>query len=127
MKLKRLFALGIIACLILVANSYAQEPVQQQESAPVVSQTPGLDNQGIKNYLLGPGDVLDVRVFGQPDLSSLTQVDGDGNISSLPFIDAPIPAKCRNEREVQKDIAAAYSKFINNPQVSVRITERNSR
>jgi protein involved in polysaccharide export with SLBB domain len=28
---------------------------------------------------------------------------------------------------VQKDITAAYSKFINNPQVSVRITERNSR
>src|SRR5678816_4600381 len=79
------------------------------------------------SYLLGPGDVLDVRVFGQPDLSSVTQVDGDGNISSLPFIESPIPAKCRNERDVQKDIAAAYGKFINNPQVSVRITERNSR
>jgi polysaccharide export outer membrane protein len=28
---------------------------------------------------------------------------------------------------VQKEIALAYSKFINNPQVSVRISERNSR
>ena len=101
---------------------------QQPQSSPVaLNSAPGLDNQGIKNYLLGPGDVLDVRVFGQPDLSTITQVDGDGNISSLPFIDAPIPAKCRNEREVQKDIAVAYGKFINNPQVSVRITERNSR
>ena len=126
MKLKHLSALGIVACLILVATSHAQEPVQQQESAPAVSQTPGLDNQGIRNYLLGPGDVLDVRVFGQ-DLTTTAEVDSDGNISSLPFLEKPIPAKCRTEKQVQKDIATAYSKFINSPQVSVRIVGRNSR
>jgi polysaccharide export outer membrane protein len=126
MKLKRLFALGIVACWILVAISQAQEPAQQQESTPAVSQTQGVDNQGIKNYLLGPGDVLDVRVFGQ-DLSATAEVDSDGNISSLPFLEKPIPAKCRTEKQVQRDIAAAYSKFINSPQVSVRIVARNSR
>ncbi len=126
MKLKHLSALGIVACLIFVATSHAQEPVQQQESAPAVSQTPTLDNQGIRNYLLGPGDLLDVRVFGQ-DLSTTAEVDSDGNISSLPFLEKPIPAKCRTEKQVQKDIAAAYSKFINSPQVSVRIVGRNSR
>jgi polysaccharide export outer membrane protein len=77
--------------------------------------------------LLGPGDVVDVRVFGQPDLSSTVQVDGDGNLSALPFLETPIVAKCRTDKQVQKDIALAYSKFINNPQVSVRIAERNSR
>jgi polysaccharide export outer membrane protein len=45
----------------------------------------------------------------------------------LPFLEVPIRAKCRSEKDVQKDITAAYSKFINNPQVSVRIAERNSR
>jgi polysaccharide export outer membrane protein len=83
--------------------------------------------QGLKNYPLGPGDVLDVRVFGQPELSSQVQVDSDGNLSSLPFLEVPIKAKCRTDKEVQKDIATAYAKFINNPQVSVRISERNSR
>src|SRR6185369_13055960 len=87
----------------------------------------GLDVQGIKSYPLGPGDVLDVRVFGQPELSSTVQVDSDGNLSSLPFLEKPIKAKCRIDKEVQKDIAAAYAKFINNPQVSVRISEKNSR
>ena len=71
--------------------------------------------------------MLDIRVFGQPELSSSVQVDSDGNISSLPFLETPIKAKCRSEKDVQKDIAAAYAKFINNPQVSVRISERNSR
>ena len=87
-----------------------------------------MDVQGSKAYLLGPGDVLDIRVFGQPELSTnMAQIDGDGNLSSLPFLEQPIPAKCRTDKQVQKDIAAAYAKFINNPQVSVRIAERNSR
>jgi polysaccharide export outer membrane protein len=79
-----------------------------------------------QTYLLGPGDVLEVKIFGQPDLNSTPQVDGDGNLSSLPFLDA-IPAKCRTEREVQKDIALAYGRLIKDPQVSVRVIERKSR
>jgi polysaccharide biosynthesis/export protein len=86
-----------------------------------------MDIQGIKSYLLGPGDVLDVRVFGQPELTTTVQVDSDGNLSALPFLETPIKAKCRSDKQVQKDIATAYAKFINNPQVSVRISERNSR
>ena len=77
-------------------------------------------------YLLGPGDVLEIRVFGQHDLNSTAQVDSDGNLSSLPFLD-PVPAKCRTARAVQKDIAAAYGRLIKDPQVSVRVVERNSR
>jgi len=86
-----------------------------------------MDNQGIRGYVLGPGDVIDVRVFGQPDLNSTVPVDDDGNLSGLPFLDTPIPAKCRTDKQVQRDIALAYAKFINRPQVSVRVVERNSR
>jgi polysaccharide export outer membrane protein len=98
---------------------------QDQSSGP--TQGLSVDNQGVRGYLLGPGDVLDVRVFGQADLSSVVEIDDMGQISSLPFLETPIPAQCRTEKEVQKDITAAYSKYIRNPQVSVRITERKSR
>lgn len=89
--------------------------------------TSAVDNQGIKNYLLGPGDALDVRVFGQSDLNAVVEVDSDGNITTLPFLEAPIHAKCRTEKEIQKDITKAFAKYIKNPQVSVRIAERKSR
>jgi polysaccharide export outer membrane protein len=126
LKLSLIIAVALVCSLAIFA--YAQEPQQQQQSPPPAPQGPSpLDVQGIKSYLLGPGDVLDVRVFGQPDLSSSVQVDSDGNLSSLPFLEKPIVAKCRSDKEVQKDITIAYSKFINNPQVSVRISERNSR
>jgi len=126
MKTKTSFLLVIAFVCALAGSVYAQESQPQQPSGPP-PETPGMDIQGIRNYLLGPGDVLDVRVFGQPDLSGPAQVDGDGNLSSLPFLETAIRAKCRTDKEVQKDIQIAYSKFINNPQVSVRISERNSR
>lgn len=123
-----LFAIVFVFAAITIA--VAQEPTSPDPVGPTlppVSQSPSVDNQGIRNYLLGPGDVIDVRVFGQPDLNAIAEVDSDGNVSSLPFLEAPISARCRTEKEVQKDIAAAYSKYLKNPQVSVRITERKSR
>jgi protein involved in polysaccharide export with SLBB domain len=86
-----------------------------------------LDTQGIRRYVLGPGDTLDVRVFGQPDLNWQGEVEADGNITSLPFIDTPIRAQCRTDKDIQKDVIAAYSKFLRSPQISVRVTGRNSR
>jgi polysaccharide export outer membrane protein len=126
MKVKQSLVLVLGLICLFAGAVHAQEQEQQQTTVPA-PQNPSLDVQGIKNYLLGPGDVLDVRVFGQPELTSIVPVDSDGNLSGLPFLETPIRAKCRSEKEVQKDITAAYSKFINNPQVSVRISERNSR
>lgn len=127
MRIKQCLIVAIACACMLAGFSHAQEPQPQQTSASG-SQSSNLDVQGSKAYLLGPGDVLDIRVFGQPDLSTTAaQIDSDGNLSSLPFLETPIPAKCRTDKQVQKDIAAAYSKLVKNPQVSVRIAERNSR
>ncbi len=106
---------GLVAVLSVLAQDQSQAP------------TPAIDLQGVRNYLLGPGDVLDVRVFGQTDLNTMAEVDGEGNISSLPFLEKPIRAQCLTEKEVQRSIATAYSAYIKNPQVSVRISARNSR
>ena len=118
MNIQRSFCLSIVVACVMLGSVQAQQSqgkAQKSKPAKQVSQP----------YLLGPGDIVEVKVFGQ-DLSSTAQVDADGNLSSLPFLD-PIPARCRTERELQKDIAVAYSRLIKDPQVSVRIAERNSR
>lgn len=124
--------LALFAVLSVLASPIVVRTQQQQSAPPApsggsFSQPLSVDTQGIKNYLLGPGDVLDVRVLFQQDLNAMVEVDSEGNISSLPFLDTPIPAKCRNEKEVQKDIAKAYGKYLKNPQVSVRTHDRKSR
>jgi polysaccharide export outer membrane protein len=114
----------ILFALLISFGTSAFVPAQEPGSGQGLS---GVDMQGIRGYLLGPGDVLDVRVFGQADLNSLAEVDAEGNISNLPFLETPIRAQCRTDKEVQQDISKAYAKYIRNPQVSVRISERKSR
>lgn len=121
---RNLLTFLMLALLVLPGAIIGQEPQTPPLSGGGSS---NIDSQGIRNYLLGPGDVIDVRIFGQPDLNSVAEVDSDGNISSLPFIETPIPARCRTEKEVQKSISDAYSKYLHKAQVSVRITQRNSR
>ena len=117
----------LAAIIVMVVMGASTTGAQEQGQSPVSGSPGGVDSQGIRNYLLGPGDVLDVRVFGQADLSSTVEIDSDGNISSLPFLETPIRAQCRTEKEVQKDIATAYAKYIKNPQISVLVKERKSR
>jgi polysaccharide export outer membrane protein len=119
----------IVALIGLPFLAIAQTQSQPQGGGNVgdFQANSGIDNQGIRRYRVGPGDLLDVRVFGQPDLNGQYEVDDDGNISSLPFIEDPIPAKCRNEKDIQKAITDAYSKYIVKPRVSVRVLERRSR
>lgn len=123
-------ALTLVALLSLASPAVVISQQQQgapAPSSPMISRTPSVETQGIRNYLLGPGDVLDVRVLFQTELNAIVEIDSDGRISSLPFVESPIPAQCRTEKEVQKDIAKAYSKYVKNPQVSVLIAARNSR
>ena len=134
MKAKIFLILLVLACFgaaPLVVRAQEQPTVVQTSSPmmPTTGTVPGsasLDSQVIRNYLLGPGDTLDIRVFGQPDFSWTGEVDSDGKIEPH-FVETPINALCRSEKDVRKDIIAAYSKYLNNPQVSVRIIGRNSR
>ncbi|HKY43178.1 MAG TPA: polysaccharide biosynthesis/export family protein [Pyrinomonadaceae bacterium] len=116
MRILRLFGTPItLVCLLTCAVLAQQPPVK----APKAQTKAG-------PYLLGPGDVVEVKVFGQPDLNTNAEVDAEGSLSSLAFLE-PIPAKCRTERQVQKDITVAYARLIKEAQVSVRVIGRNSR
>src|SRR3712207_1754348 len=84
------------------------------------------DAAGVRKYLLGPGDVLDLRVYNEPQFNGPLVVDDEGNVA-IPFIDEPIRAQCRNDREIKVDVIKALSKLLNKPQVNLRLTEMRSR
>jgi polysaccharide biosynthesis/export protein len=123
--------LFILTLLSLAPAARAQQQSQSAPPQPMVVQPANaqlsVDGMGVRRYLLGPGDTLDVRVFGQPEMNWQGEVDSDGNLSSLPFVEKPISAQCRTDKEVEKDIREAYAKFLKKPDVSVRVTGRNSR
>lgn len=74
------------------------------------------------DYRVGPEDVLEVTVFGVPDLSRTVRVNATGQIT-LPLVGSvqagglTIPAL---ESEIAKDLSKSY---LQNPQVSVFVKE----
>lgn len=77
-------------------------------------------------YRIGPGDVLEIRVFNRPQLSlDAARVDARGMIR-MPLIDEDLQAVCRTEGDLAKDIAVRYRKYQRNPQVFIFIKEYHS-
>jgi protein involved in polysaccharide export with SLBB domain len=109
MKLR--FLLLASAIWVMVSPAYGQLPF----------------TNGSKGYLIGPGDVIAVKALGEKDfdIEGLT-VDEDGRVQ-IPFVDQPVAASCKTERELQSDVIKLWSKYLKNPQVSLRVTARNSR
>jgi hypothetical protein len=78
-----------------------------------------------KQYQLMSGDVLSVRVFGHPELSSESPIDERGMIN-LPFIDE-VEAAGRTVEKLRSEISLRFQKFEKNPQISVRLLESTQR
>lgn len=72
-------------------------------------------------YLLGPGDVLEVNVFGEPEVSSSAVVRTDGRIS-LPLA-GELNAAGITPDELSGSIRKRLEKFIETPEVSVILSE----
>lgn len=90
-----------------------------QEKSGQTSPTSAADNR----YRLGPGDVLDIRVYNRPQLSrEAVRIDGRGMIR-MPLIDGEIQAACRTESELATEISSHYLKYYRNPHVDVFVKE----
>jgi polysaccharide export outer membrane protein len=76
--------------------------------------------------VLGPMDEVEVRVFGEPELSGSHQVSLDGALR-LPLIgDVHVDGKAPDA--VQREIEAAYNeRYLKNAQVNVLVKKYNSR
>lgn len=77
-------------------------------------------------YRIGPGDVLDIRIYNRPQLSrDGVRVEGSGMIR-MPLIEGDIKAACLTEGELAKEISTRYARFYKNLQVDVFIKEYQS-
>jgi polysaccharide export outer membrane protein len=84
-------------------------------SAQEKADTPPALNGG--EYLIGPGDTLQVFVWGQPDLSVTVPVRPDGKVST-PLIE-DLEAVGKTPTELAREMEHVLSEFIRSPQVNV--------
>jgi polysaccharide export outer membrane protein len=77
-------------------------------------------------YMVGPNDVLGIKVLGEADLSGTYAVDTDGTIR-FPFLDR-VPVGGKTVQEIEFALTKMLADgFLNRPQVSVVITSYRSR
>lgn len=120
------------ACIVGSAQTSAEKPRSQSVPSETIAQSTGpvdlpVTTESDDRYRIGPGDVLDIRIFNRANLSrDAVRVEGNGMIR-MPLIETEIQAACKTEGELAKEIAGKYLKFYRNPQVDVFIKEYRSK
>lgn len=106
---------GITAIPSLAAGKQHNSPTSQQTSTLPASPT----------YIISPGDVLDISVWKEPDISFRgLPVRPDGKIS-LPLIN-DVQAAGLTATQLSVSITQKLKKFIEDPQVTVVVAAVNS-
>ena len=107
-----IFALTIVAC------ASTKGPSADEQAAIVGPSVAG-------TVVFGPGDVFELRVFGEEDLSGAYRVSDDGTI------DFPLIGKTSVEGETGSSLSTLLStklaKYLRQPSVSVFLKEYNSK
>ncbi|WP_242490081.1 XrtA/PEP-CTERM system exopolysaccharide export protein [Noviherbaspirillum cavernae] len=73
-----------------------------------------------RDYLIGPGDVLNVIVWRNPEVSMAVSVRPDGKITT-PLVE-DLVASGKAPTDLARDIEKALSKYIQQPVVTVIVT-----
>jgi polysaccharide export outer membrane protein len=122
--------MALLAASTQIARAQTQEPAADAlPTASTGNSSPGATDSAPRaddRYRIGPGDVLDIRVFNRPQLSrEAVRVDQAGVIQ-MPLIEGDIKAACLTEGELAKEIARLYLKYQRHPYVNVFVKEYSS-
>jgi len=72
------------------------------------------------NYIIGPGDSLNITVWRNPEVSMTVEVRPDGKITA-PLVE-DLPAMGKDPSTLARDIEKALSKYIRDPIVTVIVS-----
>ena len=115
---------------------HQEDPARQQDTSKEPQAPPAQPSAAAEKasriqtnssaLVLGPGDEVEITVYGAPDLSGKTRVSADGNIS-MPLIDyVRIAGLSSSEAEAAIEAKLRENNILNDPHVSVYVKEYNS-
>jgi polysaccharide biosynthesis/export protein len=132
---RKRFEFAVALVLFAVAPLVAQQapasgPPKTEPEKPAVK-TADIPVQGLaapvdpNSYIIGPEDVLAIRVWRENDLSTGVVVRPDGKIT-IPLA-GDLQAAGLTPVQLTAKVTEAYSKFLNRPEVNVSVQSVQSR
>ena len=122
----------LLATMVFLPLAHAQDAAEQASTA-ASSQKTDATGKTINpvsaatdaDYVIGPQDVVRIDVWKEPEISRTIPVRPDGKIS-LPLLN-DIQASGLTALQLGKAIRDGLTKYLTNPEVTVTVTEINSR
>ncbi len=110
-------AAACAVCLVLLAacagaSSASYTPVSEYKDPPAPPTS---------GYVIQPGDVLQIRVFNQPEMSTRARVRDDGKVS-IPFLNDVVAAGFTPNALAQQ-LQTRLKEYINAPVVTISLEE----
>lgn len=106
--------LTCVALLLAAGIAFGQSVPPQPVDAPAESTV-------TDDYIIGPGDTVQVFVWRNPELTTTVPVRPDGKIST-PLVEDMI-AVGKSPTQLARDIEGVLAEFVRSPQVNVIVTQ----
>ncbi len=112
--MKKLVSLAALVMMLTACTTGGSLPASTIAASTLAAAQPPTD------YLLGPGDKLQISVYGETSLSGEQLVGADGTVA-LPLA-GKVPALGKTTEQVAAEIHSRLSKgYINNPAITVTV------
>ena len=99
---------------IVIAGAVISGCATEYPPAPATAASPDY------NWIIGPGDTINIVVWRNPELSASVPVRPDGKVAT-PLVE-DLPAIGKDPTTLGRDIEKALSKYIRDPVVTVIVT-----
>jgi polysaccharide biosynthesis/export protein len=119
----QMLAVLLLALLVLALPVVAQNAAGPT-SAPTAGAVPPLpappESKVAADYVIGPGDTLQVFVWRNPELTATVPVRPDGKIST-PLVEDMV-AVGKTPSELARDVEKVLGEYVRSPQINVIVT-----
>lgn len=117
-KVQRRLTSGVIALLLIVSAGCSYNPFASEKLPPVPESQRNVEVD--YDYIMGPGDTVDIFVWGNEELSTVGIVRPDGKLTTHLVED--LQASGKTSTQLARDIEVAYAEYVRQPVVSVIVS-----